>query len=206
MRLVAPAVACIGNGHPVVRGAIKEKSISSLVSDCLIFWGPDTGLRVARAQAYTIYSCRTSILKLAQGKELSSLMASLLGCVCSALARGAIKINSCSGSEAVEGALKLSRQACIRFGIVGCGFDVLSSTGMNRSSPKAKRKSFLGTFPTGHSYYTFLGTSTKCHQPTRSASVTRKKPRSSTWKGSTRNSRTSFSSLDTAWTRYRHKM
>ena len=36
MRLVAPAVACIGNGHPVVREAIKEKSISSLVSGCLI--------------------------------------------------------------------------------------------------------------------------------------------------------------------------
>lgn len=142
---------------------------------------------MARAQAYTIYSCRTSLLKLALGKKFSSFVASSLGCVCSALGRGVIKINSCSGSEAVEGALKLARQVCIRFGIVGCEFNVLSSTGMNRSSPKAKKKSFLGTFPTtGTRLLHFLGRDTrqaathtikltitrtfaKCQQPTQSA-------------------------------------
>lgn len=137
------------------------------------------------------------------------------GCVYSAWPGMQLKLISCSGSEAMEGALKLARQVSIKFRIVGClnKSNILFSTGMNRSSLNAKI-SFLETFPTTVTQllhflcqgtphaadhmqkFSIIRTSTRCRQPTRSASATRKNPRSSTWKGSARSSRTSFSSLD----------
>jgi hypothetical protein len=119
------------------------------------------------------------------------------------------------GSEAMEGALKLARQVSDNFGASAdfWRLNFLFSTGMNKSSPNA-RISSLDIFPitvtrllrclcrdtlhAAHNMMKFsnMKTFTRCRQRTQGASNTRKRPWSSTWKGSARNSRTSSSSLD----------
>ena len=121
--------------------------------------------------------------------------------------------NACSGSEAMEGAIKLARQVRNRLETSRMVADNCSSVsiGTSRINHNAST-SFPGTCPSTavrSQRYLYLGTSqnanltrrssntrmfTWYHQPSTSASDESTRPRNNTWRDSDRNWRTSSSS------------
>jgi hypothetical protein len=120
------AVTCIGNGHPVVREAIKEQVDKLACEWPSQFQGPEYGF-MGSAPPPDVYNMQLSNepaeelarILIDSGKGAFELCGFFAGGACVLpIIVGRIESSSCSGSEAMEGALKLARQVSISFGIL----------------------------------------------------------------------------------------